>query len=226
MITAAFSQFEFRHILLNMLVLFFFGGTMVQRWGARRFVSFYLTAAAFTSAAHVLITYFLGTKTGALGASGVTCALLMAFAIYYPKVKIYLWMLIPIPAWLLVALFVGWDFYGFVNQIQGIGGSSGVRIGHGIHLAGSLFGALYIFVWERRLAGGGGRRRRRRSARIIRPEESTWQQRPTPTQSRDPEDRILDELLEKVSQGGLDSLSLQEREQLERISEKRRSGRR
>ena len=225
LITAAFSQKELNHFFFNMLVLFFFGGTMVQRWGARRFVVFYLLAAVFTSSAHVLITYLEGSTVFALGASGVTAALLMCFAAYYPKATILFMLIIPMPAWVLVALGVGYDFYGFVNQLQGARATSGVQIGHGIHLAGSLFGAFYVFVWERRLAGGGGRRRRSR-ARILRPEESSWKQRPTPTQRRDPEDGILDELLEKVSRGGLDSLSLSEREQLERISEKRRSGRR
>ncbi len=224
LVTAAFSQNSFVHLLFNMIMLFFLGRTLVDRWGARRFVSFYLVVAIFTSGVHVLITMVEGSNSMALGASGVIAGLFMCFAAYYPKATIHLMGIIPIQAWILVALGVGLDFYGFVEQMSGRSAEGRVQIGHGIHLAGSLAGALYVFVIEKRIRSRGRPRREKRPrGRVLRPDESSWQ---APPRAPDPEDRLLDELLEKVSHGGLDSLSIHERETLERISEKRRSGKR
>ena len=222
--TAAFSHNSFGHILINMLIFFGFGQALLHRWGARRFVLFYLGAALISSAFHPLFSLLGWPSNAALGASGAIAGVIMCFALYYPKAKILLYMIIPMPAWFLVAIGVGLDVYGLINQRNGGGGN----IGHAVHLGGAFAGAVYVLFIEKRLnLRGGPRRMKRPRGRVLRPDESGWttSKLEPPHRSTDPEDMLLDELLEKVSRGGLDSLSIQERETLERISQQRRSGR-
>lgn len=223
LLTAAFSHIKLFHILLNMLVLYGFGRMLEERWGTRRFLLFYLVAAVISSFAHPLTTW-LGWPDGpALGASGALAALFMCFAIYYPHAKILFMFVLPLPAWLLVALLAALDLYGLIDQRSGGQMISSVKIGHAVHLAGSLCGLAYVFLIERgRLSPGGGRRRRR--VRILHPEESPWRSA-APPEPFDPDERRLDDLLDKVSRGGLDSLSVEERDTLERISARRRQRR-
>ncbi len=222
LLTAAFSHNRFFHIFLNMFILYGFGRVLEARWGPRRFLFVYLAACLVSSAAHPLATSLGWPMSFALGASGAISALIACFAIYHPKAKILLFFILPMPAWFLVPIGVLFDVWGLIEQRSG----GGVGIGHAVHLGGSAFGMFYVLVIERKriaLFGGGGSRRPR--GRILHLDESPWQVSER-TDRDDPEERRLDELLEKVSRGGLDSLSMEERDVLERISARRRHGKR
>ncbi|MGA1487900.1 MAG: rhomboid family intramembrane serine protease [Planctomycetota bacterium] len=228
LLTAAFSHESLFHLLVNMLVLFGFAQALRARWGDRRFVRFYLAAAVFSSACQPLTAYLGWAANPALGASGAVCGVVACFAIYYPKATILLWGLIPMPAWFLVAALCAYDLYGLIETRRS--GPSG--IGHAAHLAGACAAAVFVYFIEPRLGAAGSRRRARRAreprGRVLRPDESTWGRSDVDhgDAARDPDDQLLDMLLTKVQKGGLDSLSSEERHLLERISEKRRSGRR
>ncbi|RYZ68938.1 MAG: rhomboid family intramembrane serine protease, partial [Proteobacteria bacterium] len=84
----------------------------------------------------------------ALGASGSLAGLILLFALIFPKEKIVLFGLIPMPALVGALAFVGLDIWGLVSQVEG----GGLPIGHGAHLGGSLAGLLtYFLVVKRRL---------------------------------------------------------------------------
>lgn len=220
LLTAAFSHNNFAHLLLNMFVLYGFGRVIEDRWGPRRFSVFYFGAAIVSSAAHPLFQYFGWPMSFGLGASGAIAGVFTCFALYYPRATILFMMLIPVRAWYLAVLGSAYDLWGLIEQRSG----GGAHVGYAAHLAGALCGVFYVLVIERgAISLGGGRPQRR--ARILRPEESTWRA-PDPRDGFDPDERVLDELLDKVSRGGLDSLSVSERETLERISARRRDQRR
>ena len=58
--------------------------------------------------------------------------------------------IIPMPALVGVAVFVGLDIIGLIAQTEG----SGLPIGHGAHLGGALTGALYYLLVIRPLLVG------------------------------------------------------------------------
>ncbi|HYV37728.1 MAG TPA: rhomboid family intramembrane serine protease, partial [Gemmataceae bacterium] len=62
------------HILINMLCLFWFGGTMETMYGSREFLLFYLTAAVVSSLAFVGLDLYTGSSIPAVGASGAVMA--------------------------------------------------------------------------------------------------------------------------------------------------------
>ncbi|MGD9253938.1 MAG: rhomboid family intramembrane serine protease [Holophagae bacterium] len=147
LVTAAFSHNELWHAAINLLVLWSFGTVLEHLWGTKVFVLFYLGAAVFASLSHCLVsTFVLGSSdVPALGASGAVSGLLLAYALRFPRHKILLFGIVPIPALIGVLAFVGIDLWGLLAQSRG----GGLPIGHGAHLGGALAGALMYFLYLR-----------------------------------------------------------------------------
>ena len=147
LVTAAFSHNELWHVAINMFVLWSFGTVLERLWGIRIFVVFYLVAAVASSLSHCAVSSLImgDGNIPALGASGAVSGLLLAYALYFPRHKILLFGVVPVPALAGVLAFVGVDLWGLVAQSRG----GGLPIGHGAHLGGALAGALLYFFWLR-----------------------------------------------------------------------------
>jgi membrane associated rhomboid family serine protease len=148
LITSVFSHSMFWHLLINMIVLYSFGPVMVQILGPRRFLIFYFLAGLISSLSHAMVSNFILHQPDlpALGASGAISAVILLFALIFPKQKILLFGIIPIPALIGALLFIGLDVWGLSAQAQG----GGLPIGHGAHLGGALTGIIYYFFFFRR----------------------------------------------------------------------------
>jgi len=147
LVTSAFSHIELWHIALNMFVLWSFGTVLEKLWGIRVFVVFYLVAAVVASASHCFVsTVLMGDSSqAALGASGAVSGLLIAFALLFPKHRILVFGIIPVPALVGALGFVAIDLWGLFAQTQG----GGIGIGHGAHLGGALCGFLFWALYLR-----------------------------------------------------------------------------
>jgi membrane associated rhomboid family serine protease len=147
LLTAAFSHIELWHIALNMLVLWSFGSVLERLWGTRIFSAFYLTAAVVASASHCLVSSLIlgDPRISALGASGAVSGLLLAFALLFPRHRILVFGIIPVPALIGALAFVAIDLWGLFAQSRG----GGVGIGHGAHLGGALCGFLFWLFYLR-----------------------------------------------------------------------------
>jgi membrane associated rhomboid family serine protease len=132
----------FLHIFLNMFALYMFGRTLETYWGGRRFLIYFLVCALAAG-----ITQLATTRPDApytVGASGGVFGVLLAFAWYFPKVRlIVIPVPIPLPAWLVVSL------YALLELIFGITGTQ-QSVAHFAHLGGMLGGALAILYWRAR----------------------------------------------------------------------------
>jgi len=147
LVTAAFSHNEIWHLAINMFVLWSFGTVLERLWGTRVFVIFYVVAAVVASISHCAVSSVLlgNGNIPALGASGAVSGLLLAYALYFPRHKILLFGVIPVPALAGVLAFVGIDIWGLLAQSRG----GGLPIGHGAHLGGALAGAMMYFFYLR-----------------------------------------------------------------------------
>jgi membrane associated rhomboid family serine protease len=147
LITAAFSHIDFWHIALNMFVLWSFGTILEKLWGTRVFVVFYFVAAVVASASHCFVSSVLmgNPNINALGASGAVSGLLLAFALLFPKHRILVFGVIPVPALVGALAFVAIDLWGLFAQTRG----GGIGIGHGAHLGGALCGFVFWLVYLR-----------------------------------------------------------------------------
>ncbi len=144
LLASVFSHNMFLHFFINMYVLMGFGGLIERILGFKSFVKFYLAAGVFSSLCHALVSAILldRPELPALGASGAISGIIIFFALIFPREKILVFGLIPVPALAGALVAVGLDLWGLIAQVDG----HGLPIGHGAHLGGALFGALYYFL--------------------------------------------------------------------------------
>jgi membrane associated rhomboid family serine protease len=144
LLTAVFSHTLLFHLLINMIVLLSFGPPLERLMGSARFLGFYLVAGIIGSLAHAVVSNYLIGRPGqsALGASSAIAGVLLLFAFVFPKARVLLFFVIPLPALAAALLFVGIDIWGLVMQVEG----EGLPIGHGAHLGGALTGLVYFLV--------------------------------------------------------------------------------
>ena len=230
--TYMFVHVGFFHLLFNMLALFFFGPPLEDRWGSREFVKFYFIAGAGGALLSLLFP-----NQAIAGASGAVYGVLVAFAFYWPDNPIYFWGIFPIKAKWLVAFLVGLDlFYALTG-----GGEGGVaRLAH---LGGAAAAFAYLKSPLAPPAWGQlpSRPRKRRNWNVLsslsalksssEPEQSAAAGKPPPParereRERDPYRSLddVDRILDKISQGGIASLTADERQRLEEASRRFRSG--
>lgn len=209
LLTAAFSHNEIWHLAINMFVLWSFGTVLERLWGTRVFVIFYLVAAVVASISHCLVSTFLmgNSDIPALGASGAVSGLLLAYALQFPRHKILLMGIVPVPALIGVLAFVGIDLWGLFAQTRG----GGLPIGHGAHLGGALAGAVMYFAWLRsaRPVGPEPSSRSPQSVALLSPDEAHEFERirikieAYGPQALNPKEKyFLDQLRERVLRAG------------------------
>ena len=138
------------HIAFNMFALYMFGPLLEQFWGARRFIGYYFVCLIAAGATQVAVDYATGTGEPTIGASGAIFGILFAFAMLFPRAKLLLYFVSPMPAWLFVSGYAVLElFFGVTGRQAGIG--------HFAHLGGMLGGALMMLYWRLRADRGGWR---------------------------------------------------------------------
>ena len=141
LLTYMFMHGSWSHLLSNMIGLIFFGIYVEKRTGSKEFILFYLLCGIFCGAASLGI-YALSGYWGVVlvGASGAVYALLLLFAVIFPRSTVFIFGLIPVPAPLLIAIYAGMAVF---DQVFGM--NQGVA--HLTHLSG--FAAAWIFCLVR-----------------------------------------------------------------------------
>jgi len=144
LLTCTFSHTNIWHLLVNMLGLYFFGGTMLAYTGARQFLALYLSSGIVSSAAQVFMSYKERRRTVLLGASGaVNCC--VAFNILAePRRIVLLYGLIPVPLALLGVFIMFQDVTGAMDGGPAIAGST--NVGYVSHLVGAGIGAAFFLA--------------------------------------------------------------------------------
>lgn len=155
LLTSVFSHNMPFHLLINMFLLYGFGGVVELVLGSKRFLIFYLMAGLLGSIGHCLASTFLLDNPNllALGASGAISGVLVLFSLMFPTQLVFIFGLLPMPAILATSLFVGADILGLIGQSHG----SNMPIGYGAHLGGALTGLIYYLIKMRPTIRSGRR---------------------------------------------------------------------
>ncbi len=135
LITHMFLHGGTTHLALNMVGLLHFGPPVERRLGSREFLAYYLITGALAGLLATLYYYYTGQLIFLLGASGALYGVILAFALFYPHQRLYLFWFFPLRAKTAVLLAA---LLAVVLQLRG-----GGRISHIAHLGGFLFGGLY-----------------------------------------------------------------------------------
>lgn len=149
MLTYMFVHAGLWHLLMNMLVIFFFGPPLELRWGSDFFVKFYLVCGLGGVALS-----FVFADASIVGASAACYGIMLAFAMTWPDAPIHVWGVVPVRAKWVVG------FLAALTLASALGpGRDGIA--HLAHLGGVVTGFLLVksgwapVRWGE--AGGGGR---------------------------------------------------------------------
>ncbi|GAB4183727.1 MAG: hypothetical protein Kow00108_20960 [Calditrichia bacterium] len=123
----------FGHIFFNMFALWMFGVGLERIWGSKEFYKFFFITGVFAGLSSAVFNF--GSMAPTIGASGAVYGVLMAYALLFPEVEIYLYFLFPIKM-KYFALIIG--AIEFISSFQYDG------IAHFAHLGGMVAGYLYL----------------------------------------------------------------------------------
>ena len=198
LVTYMFLHAGLGHIFWNMLGLYFFGPRVESRMGSQRFITLYFVSGIVGA----LFSVVLAPRFAVIGASGAVLGVLMAFARFWPRERLYIWGVLPIEARWLVIIYAAIDILGF-------NGFGRLGIANVAHLGGFAGALLYLLFLERRQ--GARRFKQAATPRVAESALGNWRnvdRGSIHSVNREEVDRILD----KISASGLASLTPQERQ--------------
>ncbi len=138
LITYQFMHGGFWHIFFNMLMLWMFGMEIENLWGSKKFLIYYLSCGIGGGLAQVLIAPLLGHySTFTIGASASIFGVMVAFGMTFPDRYIFLlFPPIPMKAKYLIGFLIIFEYLSV--------GNPGEPIAHLAHLGGATVGFLFI----------------------------------------------------------------------------------
>lgn len=138
--TYQFIHGGLQHLVFNMIGLLFFGISVERRIGSKEFLLLYLLSGTLCGILSLLVYLATGvTHVYLMGASGAVFAILLAYAVLYPRSLIYLWAIIPIPAPILILGYA-------VMEIMYLLGGVNTGVAHATHLIGFGVSWLYFLI--------------------------------------------------------------------------------
>lgn len=223
-LTYMFLHIDIWHILFNMLWLYWFGRIFQEYLGSRKLMIVYFSggiagALVYIFAFNIFPVFSPSLPISyALGASASVMAIVTAISFQVPDYSVYLLFFGRIRIlYLAIALFI-FDFFMIPT------GNAG---GHIAHIGGALFGFLYILLSKQiRWSGGGsGWRSGFFRKRTMKATYSDISSRPLSDDDYNiqkiQKQKRMDDILDKISKGGYDSLTRDEKDFLFRSSGKR-----
>lgn len=223
LITYAFLHADFLHLFFNMLWLFFVGRLFLTFFTQKQFFGLYILSAVFSALVFIgsyqVIPILKGTIAPMVGASGAIMAILVATAAYAPQYQVRLMLIGTVRLWHVAGVFIVLDLIDVSVSNSG---------GHIAHLSGALFGFIYI-----KLLQSGTDLSKGVSAiigfftNLFTPKKSapfkTVHRNPSPQartvsrQQKDMTQQQIDEILDKISKSGYDSLTKEEKDFLFKV---------
>ncbi len=132
---------DWTHLLVNLFVLYSFGGFCEQYFGyyfgtssKLIFLMLYLLSL-IASSLYSIFKYKNNAYYSAVGASGAVMAVVFTSIFFDPWNKLYFFGVIPIPGILFGALYLWYSYY--------MGRRNADNIGHDAHFTGALFGFIF-----------------------------------------------------------------------------------
>ncbi len=161
---------SFTHVFFNMFAVYMFGRIIESTWGPKRFLIFYFVTGIGAGLIQELTWFYslrdvialssqipINIGGGTLlnqpefynlfitvGASGAVFGILLAFAMLYPNIPLYI-IFIPIP--IKAKYFV--VFYGLIELFLGVSNFGGDNVAHFAHLGGMIFGYILVKYWKK-----------------------------------------------------------------------------
>ncbi|MEZ4838805.1 rhomboid family intramembrane serine protease [Flavobacterium sp.] len=215
-LTYAFFHADIFHILFNLIVLNFAGRLFLTFFTQKQLLSLYLLGAIFSGfifiVSYLVFPALIKQNAALIGASGAIMAVLFATTTYAPYMQIRLLLIGTVKLWHIALFYLIIDLISL--SFSNVGG-------HIAHLGGALFGYLY----SSQLKNGNDitkpftsfvdglvnlfRSRKSTPFKKVHKNQNYTRSKPA---SKDKTQQQIDEILDKISKSGYDSLTKEEKE--------------
>ena len=145
--TSMFMHAGWLHILGNMLYLWIFGDNVEDRFGHVKFLIFYLVCGL--AATFAQMAFNLDSNVPNLGASGAIAGVLGAYILLFPRAQVRVLMgmsVIPLPALVVIGLWIVLQFFSGVGSILGTAAEGGVA--YMAHIGGFIVGLVLALIFR------------------------------------------------------------------------------
>lgn len=216
LLSYAFFHFGVIHLIFNMLMLHFTSRLFLTFFTQKQLLGVYVLGALFSGLVFLIGYQYLpmltNVSTTMVGASGAIMAILMATATYQPFMEIRLMLFGKVRLWQIALLLL------LVDLIQLPMNNTG---GHIAHLSGAFFGYIYIKLLQ---SGTDLSKIVDSVLNIFRTKQKTpfkkvhvnpkkpALKRDSKIVVKDKTQQQIDEILDKISKSGYDSLTSEEKE--------------
>jgi len=133
-VTSIFLHAGIDHILVNMIVLFYFGTYLERRVGPRSFLLVFFVSGIIGNIGYMITSP--DPFTPSLGASGAIYGVMGALAVLAPLLIVFVGFMVPVPMVLAVIGYSILDYTGLFLPDD---------VAHGAHLGGLVIGILLGF---------------------------------------------------------------------------------
>lgn len=156
LISSGFLHVDFMHLFFNMYTLYIFADLITNFYASPKamFYGDYSAINMNLGYGMFLLVYIASVIGGnilslfmhknqpyytAVGASGGVSGILFAAIAAFPEIRLGLFFVIPMPAWIFAILYLGYSVYGMKNNIG--------NIGHAAHLGGAVVGLVATILY-------------------------------------------------------------------------------
>jgi membrane associated rhomboid family serine protease len=221
LLSYAFFHSGIMHIVFNMIVLNFSGRLFMTFFTSKQLLGLYVLSAIFAGLCYILVFYILNIDAPIVGASAAIMAILVATTTYYPLMELRLLIIGNVKLWHVTAVIIIIDLMQLRSENMG---------GHISHLSGALFGFIFIKLLQNGTDLSVG------VSRVITffsnlfkkntstPFKKVHKNYSKPVEksvskivTKDKSQQQIDEILDKISQSGYDSLTKEEKEFLFKV---------
>ena len=211
----AFFHDSFLHLFFNMIVLNFSSYLFLTFFSSKQYLGVYILSAIFAGLIFALAFNLMHYSGAIVGASAAIMAILVAATTYSPLMDVRLLLIGNVKLWHVTAVIIVLDLMQFRL------GNSG---GHISHLAGAFFGFMYVKLLQ------NGIDLSKMVSAVLDFFTNLFKKPSTPFKKvhknykkpiekpiskivvKDKKQQQIDEILDKISQSGYDSLNQEEKE--------------
>ena len=215
-LTYSFVHDGFWHLLFNMMVLNFASSLFLTFFTQKQLLGLYILSAIFAGIAFVTGYYLLNLSASIVGASAAIMGVLVAVTTYQPLMNVRLLLIGNIKLWHITAVILILDLMQFRLDNTG---------GHISHLAGAFFGFLFIQLLQKGIdlseivtgvitffANLFKKQSSTPFKKVHKNYAKPAEKRTSRIITKDKAQQQIDEILDKISQSGYDSLTKEEKE--------------
>jgi len=216
LLTYSFLHSDIWHLFFNMMVLNFAGRLFLTFFTQKQLLGVYLLSAIFAALTFVAVYYAMGMQGEMIGASGAVMAILIAAATYAPTMQLRFLLIGSVKLWHVAGVLLLLDLLYILADNTG---------GHIAHLSGAFFGFVYVKLLQNGTDLTKGvtsilnffanlfSRNKKAPLKTV---HRNYDRKPEKTASKivtkDKTQQQIDEILDKISQSGYDSLTKEEKE--------------